>query len=156
MGKKRNDQLIIYAEEALQQKEIGILNREDDQFGINASYDGQTAAFGVTVAMCGLLPAIAIYINDDSGGTGRRDRNEVKKSEIIKAIIYMLKTGGMIKGENDISQSCKLDCQRFLILVSSYKEKKEREPFKKLKRDILDCSIALKQVIRTYPEIENK
>lgn len=90
---------------------------------INESYNGQTAALGVTIVMSGLMPALAIYYQDE--GTG-----EFSKRKILDAVAHML------------SHADAKALFQFAL--------KSDTDLKALKREILDCSVALKQVIRTY------
>lgn len=57
MDKKRMTQLIKLADEVLVSSGIKQQNSND----IKDSYNGQTAAFGITVLMSGLVPALVIY-----------------------------------------------------------------------------------------------
>ena len=60
MDKKRMTQLIKLADEVLVSSGIKQQNSND----IKDSYNGQTAAFGITVLMSGLVPALVIYYQD--------------------------------------------------------------------------------------------
>jgi CRISPR/Cas system CMR-associated protein Cmr5 small subunit len=123
MNKKRNNELLRKAEEALRKTEyVNILNNET----IKDSYKGQTAALGVTIAMSGLRPALAIY---------QKKTDECDKLQILNAIAVM-------RGINQKEAGKKL-----------FREVMECNDANKLndyKRDIIDCSIALKQMIQTY------
>jgi CRISPR/Cas system CMR-associated protein Cmr5 small subunit len=122
MNKKRNNDLIQKAENALRNKEyVHILDNES----IKDSYNGQTAALGVTIAMAGLRPALAIYQKETDG---------CKRIEILNAIAVMMGINQKGAGKELFRQV--LEC-------SSNK-------LNDYKREVLDCSIALKQVIRTY------
>lgn len=125
MEKKRNDELMRKAEEALHDTRVKII-KENSETDIKESYNGQTAALGVTIAMSGLRPAIAIYQQETDG---------CNRIQILNAIAIML---GTWNGENPgVAMS------RALM---SCNDNELREYQKK----IIECSIALKQVIRTY------
>ena len=124
MNKKRNEELMQKAEKALQDPRVKILKSNGNE--IKDSYNGQTAAFGVTVAMSGLRPALAIYKQETDG---------CNRLEILNAIAVMLdRWPGNTPGES----------MRRAIMACNDAD------LRNYKRDIIDCSIALKQVIRTY------
>ena len=121
MNKKRNDDLIQKAEKALQSGYVDMLNAGT----IKDSFNGQTAAFGVTVALSGLRPAFAIYL---------KKTEECDRPQILNAIAVMMGIKQKEAGDKLFQEILKCDANK----LNDYK------------RDILDCSIALKQVIRTY------
>ena len=79
MNKKRNEELMRRAEEALHNPQVKIVKPTGTD--IKDSYNGQTAAFGVTIAMSGLRPALAIYQKETDG---------CKRLEILNAIAVMM------------------------------------------------------------------
>ena len=102
------------------------------------SYNGQVAALGVSILMIGLEPTLAIYYQD----APKSGENKAARRCLLEVIARML---GYESAESLV---------RYLLkgkeeLSDEEKEKLEQEG-KKLKTDILNCSIALKQVIRTY------
>jgi CRISPR/Cas system CMR-associated protein Cmr5 small subunit len=126
MYKKKNDRLIKKAEEALQHPKVHILN--GDKVSIKDSFSGQTSAFGVTIAMAGLRPALAIYQKETEG---------CNRLEIVNAIAVML--------DNSFAKEEEPGKKLFKKVLECDDTK-----LKEYKRNIIDCSIALKQVIRTY------
>ena len=133
--KKRNDQLISLAFRAM--NEVDIFTEGNS---INSSYNGQIAAFCVSLAMSGLKPTIAFYSNTSSSAS-------VDRSKIISIIGWMVSNDPAFvveQGENFIE----LDEIKSTIFNAS----DERLPA--LRKEILDCSIALKQVVRTYNLID--
>jgi CRISPR/Cas system CMR-associated protein Cmr5 small subunit len=129
MSKISNENLMQKAEDALQHREtVKIL--PDGKSEIKDSYNGQIAAFGVTIAMSGLRPALAIY---------RKKTDECDKPQILNAIALMM----------DIPDKDKPGEVLFhKVLTCSEDELKE------YKRRIIACTIALKQVVRTYKLVE--
>jgi len=121
MNKKKNNELLKKAEEALRNEHVHILENE----AIKDSYNGQTAALGVTIAMTGLRPALAIY---------QKKTNECDKLQILNAIAVMM-------GINQ-EEAGKTLFRKILVCDS--------DMLNNYKREIIECSIALKQVIRTY------
>jgi len=137
MNKKRNEELIKKANDALNNTQLVKIFKDEQAKNagiIKDSYNGQTAALGVTIAMTGLRPALAIYQKETEG---------CKRIEILNAIAVMLEIkpqSGKKPGEELFKKT--LQCNA--------------EELKVYKRDILDCSIALKQVIRTYKLSDNE
>jgi len=123
MNKKRNDELMQKAENALRNEFVGILNRNTET--IKDSYNGQTASLGVTIAMSGLRPALAIY---------QKKTEECDKLQILNAIAIMMGYNQKDAGLELFRKILKCDISK----INDYK------------KDIIDCCIALKQVIRTY------
>lgn len=122
MNKKRNEELMRKAEEALLDNRVKILKENS----IKDSYNGQTAALGITIAMSGLRPALAIYQQETEG---------CDRIQILNAIAIML---GTWVGDNPGEAMSKALMTGNDNDLRAYKHK------------IIECSIALKQVIRTY------
>jgi hypothetical protein len=126
MNKKRNEELMQKADKALHDTTVKILNQGKGE--IKDSYNGQTAALGVTIAMSGLRPALAIY---------QKDTGECDRIQILNAIAFM----------NDIvSERGEKPGETLFRKVLQCND----EELKDLKKKIIDSAIALKQVIRTY------
>lgn len=122
-------------------KAYGALNKEENSIfiekgiSIPASYNGQIAALGVTIALNGLLPALAIYYQTP-GKTTKCD-----KRKILELIASML------------DQPQKFESAKELLSFAITPEKGEY--LKGLQRDMIACSVALKQVVRTYELIDD-
>lgn len=126
---KRNEELIKLAEEALQDPNIYIIN--DKRTGeVNEAYNGQIAALGVTIAMSGLRPALVIYYQDNKN-------SKCNKREIVKAIALMVRK----PNSTEKYQSAK-ELMKEVIGKDA--------DLNYYKKEIIDASIALKQVVRTY------
>jgi hypothetical protein len=121
---KKNEDLIKKANDSLHDGRVDILKNKES-VDIKDSYNGQTAAFAVTVAMSGLRPAMAIY---------QKSTGECEKIHILNASAVMMGVEGDNPGKTLFREI--LDC--------------DDEQLKRKKKEIIDCSIALKQVIRTY------
>ena len=128
MNKKKNEDLMRKAEEALKDDRVKILEKKDDSYEIKDSYNGQTASLGVTIAMSGLRPALAIYQQETDGC------NRLKILNAIAVMLDIVPTNNNTPGKELFDQALKCDTTEL----------------KKLKKEVIDCSIALKQVIRTY------
>lgn len=145
--KKRNDYLILIADQAL--NGTSLLFKDHDKGTIQDSYKGQTAAFPVSIAMSGLLPTLAIYYQDNSG-----NKTKVNRQAILTVIAKMIS----LDRDNDLTFVDARALYEGIIRLyeSSRKEpdiinkKKINDSIKALKSEIIECSIALKQVVRTY------
>lgn len=139
MNKKENKEWMERAESVLQDTEwVCPLFKDEGKTTIYDSYNGQVAALGVSILMIGLEPTLAIYYQD----APKSGENKAARRCLLEVIARML---GYESAESLV---------RYLLkgkeeLSDEEKEKLEQER-KKLKTDILNCSIALKQVIRTY------
>lgn len=128
MNKIRNEKLMKWADEAMHEIS-GILNIRRGE--IADSYNGQVAALGVIIAMSGLRPALAIYYQDN-------EDNRPHRRAVLEVIARM------ITKDQDNSFSFENAEKMFRFTLANDME------LKKLSREIIDCAIALKQVIRTY------
>lgn len=135
MNKKRNNALIVLANSALMSKPfpVGMLQNGSE---IQKNYNGQVAAFGVAVAMSGLLPALAIYYMEGS------EKREVKRRAVLEVIAEMIRLDDSAKFQGISDAKSLLD--------SAIKAEKNPAFFRELQNEVIDCSIALKQVVRTY------
>lgn len=139
MNKKENKEWMERAESVLQDTEwVCPLFKDEGKTTIYDSYNGQVAALGVSILMIGLKPTLAIYYQD----APKKEKGKAYRRALLEVIAQMLKYESaeslvryLLKGKEELSDE--------------EKEKLEQEE-KKLKTDILNCSIALKQVIRTY------
>lgn len=142
MNKKRMADMMQLADKAL--RDSGILKRDENGPFIEDSYNGQTSAFGITVLMSGLIPALAIYYQDAS------DTRKINRRNILEAI------GKMI--ENDKEVSIEIEDQPLnqkvkgadTLLRTAFTCANDKKILKQLSTEVLECATALKQVIRTY------
>ena len=146
MRKKENKEWMERAESVLQSTEWNCplfknkcpLFTDEGKTTIYDRYTGQIAALGVSILMIGLKPTLAIYYQD----APKKEKDKVYRRALLEVIARMLGCESaeslvryLLKGKEEFSDE--------------EKEKLEQDE-KKLKTDILNCSIALKQVIRTY------
>ena len=96
---------------------------------VSESYNGQIAAFSVSVALSGIKPAVAIYYSEKSG-------SDVDKKVIIQllATIYSMDKGTQIDADAFYSK----------IIKATGDEEAN------LKRNIIKYAIALKLAVRTF------
>lgn len=131
MNSKKYNRLVVLADQALRRSEILQGTK------ICKSYNGQVAALGVSVIMSGLLPTIAIYYQDY-----KEDSKKAQRRNVLNVIAKMMK--GDDKNGRDLFNEA-LDL----------KAKNEVQRLSVMKADIIDCSVALKQVIRTYTLVDD-
>lgn len=141
----RMNKLIHWADEALQEQvanpDAGI-SKVMNNGNIQDSYNGSVAALGVSIAMGELLPALAIYYQEKSERGARSKANRRSVLDIIARIITK-------------DSSCQLDfSNQGLYAKNMFRYAMEHDNIN-LKKEIIDCSIALKQVVRTYNLIES-
>lgn len=128
--KARNEEMLKIAQRALidntdiwKEKPNSILD----------AYNGQIAALGVSVAISGLLPALVIYYQDKpKPGTPRKANRKIILDLISKMISL------------DDGINLRFDGSKTLIEYAMNNDLSE------LKKEVIECAIALKQVVRTY------
>lgn len=141
MDKKRMSKMMVIAERALTESCI-----YDKKTGnITDSYNGLTAGFGVTVAMNGLLPAIVMYYQD-SNASRKTDRRQ-----ILDIIGKMISLDGY-KPQDLIQINDAMSLLQAAMLQAAIDDKDG----KTLKREVIDCAVALKQIIRTHNLVQNE
>lgn len=128
MDKKRNKILMEYAEQVLNDGSCSLFKspNQDNEKVIMESCNGQVSALGVSILMIGLKPTIAVYYQDES------------RRNLLEVVAKMLAKYKKVNKNEEMSWAESLT--RYVMKDSD----------DALKRDILDCSVALKQVIRTY------
>lgn len=128
MDKKLNRELMGYAEECLQDSACP-LYKKDGNGVIHESYNGQVSALGVSILMIGLRATLAVYYQDKPD-----KKDKAYRRNILEVIVQMLNK----KDGTNFSNA-----EEFVRKVMKSDEKN-------WKTDVVDCSVALKQVIRTY------
>ena len=139
MNKKENKAWMERAESVLQSAEWNCpLFKGEGKTVIYDSYNGQVAALGVSILMIGLKPTLAIYYQDaPKPGEGKASRRC-----LLEVVARMLRC----KEDKEVYGSA----ESLVRHILGGKKKLSEQDEKKLKTDILNCSIALKQIIRTY------
>ena len=127
MNKELNRELMGYAEECLQEDNCPLYKNKREGI-INESHNGQVSALGVSALMIGLKATLAVYYQDEN------------RKRLLEEIVKMLNKKNKDKETFD-------DAEDFVRKVMGGKCKMSEE---ELKTNIVDCSVALKQVIRTY------
>lgn len=146
MNKEKNNKLLQVADRALQASPI----LDKKKGAIKESYNGSVAAFSVSIAMCGLRPTLTIYYHKE------------ERKEILKIITDMLLDNGntFFTFRDDVQDADNIpirvsgnDSAKKLLKYAFYCDNEE---MKRLQREITDCGIALKQVIRTYKLVKDE
>lgn len=140
MNKKRMNKLIRWADEALQDQvannDAGVSKVMNDGNILDA-YNGSVSALGVSIAMGELRPALAIYYQEKSERSARPKANRRSVLDVIAR---------MITKDTD----CQLDFSAQGLYAKNLFRRAIEQNDPNLKQEIIDCSIALKQVVRTY------
>lgn len=146
--KKRKDNLIAWADKALHDQEADshlpqgtgkMLNGID----INESYNGAVAALGVSVAIGGLRPTLAIYYQDKQEKENRPKANRRTVLDVIARMITMDVQSGQQIPDWDCATGNNGYAYKLFSLVLTNDDDI-------IKQEIIDCSIALKHIVRTY------
>lgn len=135
MKKNKIEKLIPIANEVLREQyehsQNAILSTTgNNTFFIKKNYDGKVSGFGITVLLSGLLPALIMYFNESG---------DVKTRPILEAIAMIIRRDGIYQLLPQATADSLL--QHALNQNVNLKE---------LTNYILEASIALKQVVRTY------
>ena len=139
-SKERINMLIQWADEALQEQEANIdagISKVLDNGNILDTYNGSVAALGVSIAMGELRPALAIYYQEKSERGARPKANRRSVLDVIARIVTKDTYNQWNFSENGLFAK---NMFRYAI------EQNDTN----IKQEIIDCSIALKQVVRTY------
>ena len=143
MNKTRNNQLIKLADEALREQ---IANSgqgvsrilSENNCDIEEAYNGSIASLGVSIAMSELRPSLAIYYQDKPNSATRPKANRRSVLDVIARII----TKDSANPQWDFSEDNKFAENFFRYAVTTEDAN--------LKQEVIECAIALKQVVRTY------
>lgn len=137
MDRKTNKVLITIAENVLKdtkEESFSLFKKKGVNDEILESYNGQVAALGVSILMTGLKPTLAIYYQD-APGVENGSPDKAYREYVLEIIAKMLKAYKNYEYEN-----AKELVRKALAMDDD----------SKLKTDIINCSVALKQVVRTY------
>lgn len=135
MDKNTNSKLMGYADEVLREDNCPLFKKKSTT--IFSSYNGQVSALGVSILMIGLKPTVSVYYQD------KRKEHEAYRQCLLGVIAKMLEKDDKWKPKLAKGASY----ENYAKELTRYILKNDNDT---LKTDILNCSIALKQVIRTY------
>ena len=130
MNKKLNRELMGYAEDILQSDDCPLYKDKKEKI-IHESYDGQSSALGVSTLMIGLRATLAVYFQDKP-----KETKKAYRRNLLEVIVRMMnKKNGTTYADSE-------------VFVREVMKKENDETI--WKSDVINCSVALKQVIRTY------
>lgn len=128
ISKERKNQLMVWADDVI--RNSGIYDDRNKEI-VSDSYNGQIAAFSVSVALSGLKPAMALYYS----GKGSSD---VDKKEIVKLLAAMY--------SKEIGSQKSADADAFFRQVIAT----NGDALTDLQKKIMEYGIALKLAVRTF------
>lgn len=142
MNKKRNNDLVKLADEALREQVANSAQGvsrilSENNCDIEDAYNGSVASLSVSIAMSELRPSLAIYYQDKPNSATRPKANRRSVLDVIARIIT--KDPSYPK---DFSDYNKFAENFFRYAITSEDTN--------LKQEVIECAIALKQVVRTY------
>lgn len=143
MNKTRNNLLIKIADEALREQ-IAMANQgvsrilSENNCDIEEAYNGSIASLSVSIAMSELRPSLAIYYQDKPNSATRPKANRRSVLDVIARII----TKDPVNPQWDFSKNNKFAENFFRYAITTEDAN--------LKQEVIECAIALKQVVRTY------
>ncbi len=144
MNKTKNNTLIKYANEALVEQnpnaKFGISKILNDS-NIEEAYNGSIASLSVSIAMSELRPALAIYYQDKPNSASKPKAN---RRSVLDAIARIITKDAAERKLGKWDFSSNEDFAKNLFDYAVNNEDKD------LKQEVIDCSIALKQIVRTY------
>ena len=129
MNKTRNNELIMLANAKLRGSDM----LDQNSNSIADTYDGKTAALSVSVAMSDLLPTLANYYQDFD----EKHPDAPCKRKVLDVVATMIDIPNG-NGKFDDAEA----------LLRHAIDHSGDLPY--LKKEVIDCAIALKQVVRTY------
>lgn len=136
MNKELIKRLMTIAEEILQSNDCHLYKCDGT---IHESYNGQASALGVSTHMIGLKATLAIYYSDAPGSIDEERRNHNYYQKAFRKLLLDVIVK-MLNAKNATNYST----HDFVHTVMHAPDENQ------WKTEFIDCSVALKQVIRTY------
>lgn len=136
MDKNTNSQLMTIAEGILKAERSTcplFKKRDTGNEVIYESYNGQVSSLGVSILTIGLKPSISVFYQDAPQQEGIY--NDAYRRGILEVIARMLSQYRNNYHFNNARELCR-------AVINDERDN--------MKTDIINCSIALKEVIRTY------
>lgn len=138
ISNSRKKDLLCKANSALEKQKV-ILSGDNT---ILEGYNGQVASLSVSIAMSGLMPTLAIFYQDKPDGNVKK----AFRRNVLDAIARMII---LDKPKWKLEMEAGEYSEKLLRYSDNYKDNKE------LIQEIIDCAIALKQVVRTYKLVKS-
>ncbi|MBQ2787123.1 MAG: hypothetical protein IJF00_04090 [Bacteroidaceae bacterium] len=136
MNKKLYKELMTIAEEILQSNDCQLYKCADT---IHESYNGQASALGVSTLMVGLKATLAIYYSDAPNKSPKVIDNKSYYDKAFRKLLLDVIVK-MLNKKNSTNYSTN-------DFVRTVMQADEDNQWKTI---FIDCSVALKHVIRTY------
>lgn len=133
VNKKEIEKLMSVADTVLTGTNNMVQNKE--KCIIPESYNGQVAALGVSISIIGLIPTLAIYYQDN-------DTQKANRRTVLDIIASIL--------DKHYKYDFKGQAKKILEFALDARKTGNNEKLDKLKKDVVNSSLALKQIIRTY------
>lgn len=157
MNKSVVERQIPLAYKALE--ESGIVRGKDGYKLVSKGYRGQISAFGASVTMGSLVPAIAFFSKERDGKTSEED---VDRTKLMKAVFLLLRHDaanyGNTEQKNRVTNASNLMqyvCSS--IGTGEMDQEQRRKALNNCKEEIENAAIALKLAIGMYlNEVPNK
>ena len=138
MNKELNRKLMEHAETVLQSNDCPLYKEHGV---IHDSYNGQVSALGVSTLMIGLKATLAVYYQDEPS---KEDQNKTFKKKAYRRCLLEV----IVKMLNFENGTTYTNAEAFVRKVMKKDNTFQQE--EQWKSDVVNCSVALKQVIRTY------
>lgn len=135
------NKLIQWADEALLEQEANEnagVSKVLDGNEIAEAYNGSVAALGVSIALGDIRPALAIYYQEKSE---RGARPKANRRSVLDVIARMI-TKDTYNPQWNFSEGNRFAYNLFRHVIG--------QGDARIRQEVIDCSIALKQVVRTY------
>ncbi len=136
MDKNTNSQLMTIAESILNAERSTcplFKKRDAGNEVIYESYNGQVSSLGVSILTIGLKPSMSVFYQDAPQQEGVY--NDAYRRGVLEVIARMLTQYRTNYHFNNARELCH-------VVINDVRDS--------MKTDIINCSIALKEVIRTY------
>lgn len=129
------------------------ITTDKEQLSVPKQFKGYISSFGASVIQSGLMPTLAFY---SDAKKARGDR-----SLLVPALVYILfKKKRYISNSDAISALEKLekdndkDLRPLIHIIFNWLLESSEESPEKLRKEMMDASIALKLALRTFREVD--
>jgi CRISPR-associated protein Cmr5 len=129
------------------------ITTDDEKLSIPKQFKGYISSFGASVIQSGLTPTLAFY-SDAKKAKGDR-------SLLIPALIYMLfinkiypVTDEVINEMDALEMDKEKDLKSRIHIFFNWLLENNKDNPEKLRKELIDASIALKLALRTFREVD--
>lgn len=114
-----------------------VFDKEIAKNGIPSGYQAAASGFGVSLLQMGLLPTLAVYIDEGSGA-------EIERKKVLEVLLQIIN-----KSKINDNQWNQLIADSTLLRFLA-ERRNDSQFLKELKEKLLLASVAFKLAIRTY------